>query len=190
TAAYTKLNGGQLPPTVDSLFAGSPKALIEEQLGGPISSKVIYFPNRSIPLRDDGTLLLAVIAFPIQEDRRERIGRYVMYRTKDGKISSAWKDERVIQEALANANLSIPRAPLFVERPIARRSIWNQAPRFVEKAAEVHASSAAANPLESVTVTPTSDTASGTRFAGKAIALCLAGAVLLLALIFALKHRV
>ena len=115
---YAKNHEGKLPSDVESLFIGSTKAMLQDELGGPISSQVLYFPDNPPTLSGDSMQLLAVIAFPIEEDRRQSVGRYIVYRHSDGRIRSRWEAEDVIQAAAAKANVVIPYAPLYREKPL------------------------------------------------------------------------
>lgn len=116
--SYASTHAGDLPPDIDSLFAGSTKALLEEQLRGPISSKVHYFAGNLPSLNDGKTLLLATIGFPIEEDRRNSVGRYIVFKAPDGRIRSRWEAETEIQAAVARANLVIPHAAIYREKPL------------------------------------------------------------------------
>ncbi len=116
--SFARANGGQLPPALDMLYTGVDAALLEEQIGGPISSKMIYFGEQRPQLETAGEELLAVFAFPINEDRRTEVGRYVIYRNGDGKIGSRWELEKVIQASVAKANVTLPFALTYKEKPI------------------------------------------------------------------------
>lgn len=120
---YANTHNGELPPDLDSLYTGSIKATLEEQLGGPISSKITYLRD-SHPKLDskdrlkDGVEVLALIAFPISEDRRAALGRYIVYRRPNGQIGSFWEEEESIQASLRKANVVLPVAPIYHERPL------------------------------------------------------------------------
>jgi hypothetical protein len=60
-----------------------------------------------------------MIGFPIDEDRRETKGRYVVVRQADGVISTRWANEEAIQKAAKTASVSIPYAEPYRERAIA-----------------------------------------------------------------------
>ncbi len=116
--SYAKAHGGQLPSTLQGLYTGIDAALLEDQLRGPLSSKIVYFEEQKPQLEQDGEELLAVVAFPISEDRRPEVGRYVIYRDRAGKIGSRWESEKVIQTSVAKTNLFLPFASTYQEKPI------------------------------------------------------------------------
>lgn len=62
--------------------------------------------------------IFAVTSFPIHEDRRNSIGRYIIYRRTDGRFKSGWESEDIIQAALADRGGSISASPVFEERPL------------------------------------------------------------------------
>jgi hypothetical protein len=90
---YADEHNGSLPEDIDKLLGPSPRAQLEYELKGPLSSKVLYFREGlpRLPSADD--VLIAVIAFPIEEDRRPGLGRHIVFRRKDGKIRSRWESE-------------------------------------------------------------------------------------------------
>jgi hypothetical protein len=116
--SYSERNNGALPPNLDGLFTGANAALLEEELGGPISTKVIYLKENLPKLDDTKSSVVAVIAFPINEDRRKGVGRYIVYKNENGKIGSRWESEDVLQTSLARANIALPAASTYTERPL------------------------------------------------------------------------
>jgi hypothetical protein len=116
--SYVKTHDDTLPPNLAALFSDGEMALLEEQLRGPLSSKVQYFGSNSPTLSNDGQKLLAVVSFPIIEDRREGAGRYVIYASAKGKIGSRWETEEVIQQSAKSAGLPVSTGPVFEERPL------------------------------------------------------------------------
>ena len=116
--SYAKTHDGKLPSTIDELYSGVDAALLQDQLRGSLSSKIVYFSEQKPQLEQSGEELLAVIAFPISEDRRPDAGRYTIYRNQAGKIGSRWESEKPIQAAISKANLSLPFAETYQEKPI------------------------------------------------------------------------
>lgn len=116
--SYANAHDGKMPSTLDELYTGIDAALLEEQLGGPPSSKVIYFGDQKPQLKQNNEELLAVVAFPISEDRRAEVGRYIIYRNQGSKIGSRWESEKVIQVAATRANAVLPFASTYQEKPI------------------------------------------------------------------------
>ncbi len=116
--SYVKTHGDTLPPDLAALYTDGEMALLEEQLRGPLSSKVQYFGSNALTLSNDGQKLLAVLTFPIIEDRRDGPGRYVIYASAKGKIGSRWETEEVIQQSAKSAGLPVSTGPVFQERPL------------------------------------------------------------------------
>jgi len=116
--SYVKAHDGTLPPNLADLFTEGEMALLEEQLQGSLASKMQYFGNNSPTLSNDGYKLLAVVSFPIIEDRRESEGRYVIYASDKGKIGARWETEKVIQQSSNSAGLPISTGSVFQEQPL------------------------------------------------------------------------
>src|SRR5215213_2617121 len=49
---YAQQHDGRLPANLDSLFSGSIRAGLENELGGPLSSKVLYLDGNPLTLPD------------------------------------------------------------------------------------------------------------------------------------------
>lgn len=140
--SYSSRHDGSLPDDVNSLFTGIEGEILKEELGGNISTKIIYFKNNAPPLDgSDGAKLIGMIAFPINEDRRKAEGRYIIYRKKDGTISSQWAGETIVQSSVAKANIEVPEAPTYQERPLKPLDP-DYAARLVEDAVKQYGMSA------------------------------------------------
>jgi hypothetical protein len=116
--SYAKTHGGQMPGTLDELYTGIDEALLKEQLGGPVSSKILYYGSKGQNIAVGSDKILALLAFPINEDRRAEVGRYLIYRTPDGRVGSRWESDNIIRSAMAKVNLTVPEAPTYQEKPI------------------------------------------------------------------------
>lgn len=113
--SYAAKNKGELPPNLDDLFTGSIRASIEEQLGGPVSSKLTYYKNQMLRLKGNEQLqMIAILAFPIEEDRRTALERYVVYRKPNGKMEACWQDDNAIRESLAEVEFPCRQLLFFV----------------------------------------------------------------------------
>ncbi len=117
--SYMKSHNGELPPDLNSLYSDYQKALLEEQLKGPIMAKIIYFrENRPALEGASNTELIAITSFPIKEDRRNELGRYIIYKEPNGEMRSKWLSEQTIQISAKKADIHLPSAHIYSEKPL------------------------------------------------------------------------
>jgi len=116
---YAHEHEGVLPASWDDLRTYMDVSRMEINLGVPLNEKMLLF-GKNHPIIEDaaGVEIVAMTAFPIDEDRRNGIGRYVVYREKSGKFAAKWEAEDAIQNALAKSNVSVPSAAVFQEKLI------------------------------------------------------------------------
>ncbi len=62
--------------------------------------------------------LVAISAFPIDDDRHPTLGRYIVYQRPDGRFFSRWESEATLQAALAQVNTPIPEAAVYHEKSL------------------------------------------------------------------------
>lgn len=117
--SYAKRHNGELPPDLDHLYTEEHNEALKEQLGGALSEKIVYFRETLPPLDNTpGAKIIATISFPINEDRRDSLGRYIIYKKPDGGIDAKWAPEKVIQTSVSKANVSLPEAAVYNEKPL------------------------------------------------------------------------
>lgn len=62
--------------------------------------------------------LVAISAYPIDDDRHPTLGRYIVYQRQDGRFFSRWESEATLQAALAQVNTQIPEAAVYHEKSL------------------------------------------------------------------------
>lgn len=114
---YAADHGGVPPRTWDDLRPYVDFGRLEINIGGKLETRMILFGEVK-PLVDGAvkTNIVAMTAFPIEEDRRESIGRYIVYQDKSLRFVARWESEEMIQAALLNSNLEMVSPPVYRER--------------------------------------------------------------------------
>ncbi len=123
---YAQQRNGQLPSTIND-----PEIIHDmgkySDLFNPLSDHIIYFFSARPTWRESGMIaegeIIAMSAYPIHEDRRSALGRYIELRLANGSFDSSWGDESKIQAALTKAGISVPTAPVFQEKPLLPASL-------------------------------------------------------------------
>lgn len=117
---YAAEHNGAVPRTWEDLAPYLDIERLERNIGGPLAKKMLLLAevHPSLPGVQPGQLV-AMTAFPIEEDRRGALGRYVVYRRSDNrKFSARWETEVAIQSSFFSANLAIPAGAVFREKPM------------------------------------------------------------------------
>jgi hypothetical protein len=97
---------------------------VEKQLGGgPLDESVMLVDRHGIEMvtpnkneRFTGGEILAVTASVVGEDRREEEGRYVIWKTPEGRFRTSWLNESVVEMQFAKAGVSLP-TEAFLQQP-------------------------------------------------------------------------
>jgi hypothetical protein len=112
-------HGGMSPKSWDDLRPYIDFDRLYINLGGPIETKMLLLADvhPTIAGSDPGELA-ALTAFPINEDRRKGVGRYVVYRRGNGKFAARWEAETTIQQALSDAKVAVPPSAVYQEQPL------------------------------------------------------------------------
>jgi hypothetical protein len=109
-AEYAADNGGRLPEDWNDLGGYIDFDRLKANLrGAAIDQKIKLFSGNGpfIEGAESGRLV-AMTAFPIHEDRRSSIGRYIVFQKADGSIGFRWESEEIIQRAVVKAGASVP----------------------------------------------------------------------------------
>ena len=119
-SGFAQTHAGELPSSWDELKNGIDFDRLKMRIGDLIEKRTLLLPKDSVVPLDGprGAKLIAMTAFPIHEDRTEGNGRYIVYRTENGQFVARWEHEDAIQKALAKANVSVPQAAVYEEKPI------------------------------------------------------------------------
>jgi hypothetical protein len=124
---YTKENRGLLPSSwkvLDTFLAQRENSRsgksswfinIETDLGVPVEDAFDLVVNSAVKMpqttAETGTVI-AVTRNVISEDRREGVGRYVIFRNDDGEINSTWLNESVIRAQFREVGQSLPNGEI------------------------------------------------------------------------------
>ena len=120
---YQKDNQGRMPQKWSDLDGKYISLeVVERELGGSIDQRFILLSSTTIEMISpgkneifNGGTILAVSS-PITEDRRsEGLGRYVIWKTTDGKVRSSWLYEEAVKKQFAEANSKLPDGPVQVQ---------------------------------------------------------------------------
>lgn len=122
--AFAKEHNGKAPTTWSELNAYIDLDRVAINLGGSLESQMLLVWSNHPKLPGAGELeLVAVTSFPINEDRRTAVGRYVVYRKSDGRFFSRWESEDTIRASLSKVDTQIPTAAIFKEKPLKALSV-------------------------------------------------------------------
>jgi hypothetical protein len=121
--AYAAQHEGQFPKKLKDLDPYMVRSL-EKQLGGAaLDESILLVNNRGIematPNKNEiftGGEIIAVTASSIGEDRHEKDGRYVIWKTPKGRFRSSWLDESVVDAQFTKAGMNLPSGP-FLQQP-------------------------------------------------------------------------
>lgn len=114
---YAAGHEGQIPGQWDQFGNYVDKERLMRGLKGALESHLLLLNNRARP-RIAGVLIIALSAYPIAEDRRSSVGRYVVAQKADGHIFAGWEREDVLQKALSEAGVRIPETSIYSEQPL------------------------------------------------------------------------
>lgn len=103
--SYSNDNNGNLPDDIGSLSSYVNIGTLEK-LG------VDYYGE---PIKIKGGMLYATTRKPIVEDRRDEVGRYVVYVTDNGKIMSDWESEGILRRYFEAAGRVLPSGSEWVQ---------------------------------------------------------------------------
>jgi hypothetical protein len=108
---YAKANGGNLPTSWEDLDGYLDYQRIETTMNKKIRPAFHLYGSARPKFTGDwgeGTELIAMTAFVIEDDTRPQKGRYATVRQPDGTIGTQWVNESVIVAAAQAAKLPAP----------------------------------------------------------------------------------
>ena len=118
-SGYATKHNGNAPKSWDDLKPFVDFERAEINLGASFQSTMTLFSGVYPALEGAaGDRIVAITAFPIDEDRRNGIGRYIVYQQTNGDFGARWESEQTIQKALVTARVSIEPAAVYHERLI------------------------------------------------------------------------
>lgn len=118
---YQKDHDGQLPKKWSEL-EGTYLSLqtVESELRSPMDNKFVLIqnsavemvtPNKNVIFKG-GTIV--AVSSPVSEDRREKgLGRYVIWKSKEGFVRASWLYEDTVVGQFQKAGLKVPSGPLM-----------------------------------------------------------------------------
>ncbi len=91
----------------------------------PIQDRYALASNAPVSQELDGSQILAIGRIPFIDDAEAGVGRFVIFRTKDGQYQSEWVFEDKIQKIVAETHLTVP--PQAVPQPAIIPTKWPDA---------------------------------------------------------------
>lgn len=111
---YEKEHDGQIPTSLEVLDSYLIDSVVERLGGGSIEDAVMFVNGANVqmvtPNKNEifkGGTILAVAARPIDEEGRPSLGRYVIWKTSEGRFRTSWLPEKIAAALLANAGLKL-----------------------------------------------------------------------------------
>ena len=116
--AYAIEHNGELPRDWSDLADPIYFEVKEREFGVRIDESILLLTENPIPIIGDNKTLVAVTSFRIEQDIKDSIGRYYVYRDHDGKFASSWISEQQFLDSVKEWGGFIPSAPLAHASPI------------------------------------------------------------------------
>jgi hypothetical protein len=130
---YEKKHGGQLPASLVVLDPYLIDSVVRQLGGGSIDDAVMLVTGANVqmvtPNKNEifkGGTILAVTARPIDEEGRPSLGRYVIWKTSEGRFRTSWLLEKIVAAQFANAGLKL-RSGEVLKQP---RTLGSSVPIF------------------------------------------------------------
>jgi len=100
----------------------------------------VFLPSGSVKMakhgKDDffaGGAIISTGTEPVKGDRRNEMGRYVVWQDAGGRIRSNWLEEAVIKAQFAEAGVELPTGPPRVQPPTFEVEATRVASEYAEK---------------------------------------------------------
>lgn len=108
---YAKANNGATPRDWSQLKQYVNMAVLDSQVGGSAEQRITLVTNAALsdPKRE---VIVAVTTNPISEDRRDRLGRYTIWR-RNGQYQTVWQSEEAAKKQLASQGAVLPQGEVY-----------------------------------------------------------------------------